>query len=563
MKILIGSPIRQKSKILKEFLLALSNCEKGNNTFEYYFIDDNIDENSLKYLIDFSKNNKVIIKKGVDIYDACGHYDASSNGHFWDNDSVQKISKYKDTIIEYAILEKYDYLMLIDSDIVIDKRSILHLISRNVDIVSNIFWTQWENNQPLSPQCFWIPSFQERSDILFKQNIDSKSFQLHRNFISKLMVPGIYKVDGLGACTLISQNAMLSGVRFKEINNLASRGEDRHFCIRAGVLGFDLYLDTVYPAYHIYKEEYLDRVDEFNKFGFIFDMCQTYSKPNMKKSSNYLTKIKKQIRKITHKIYSKIKNKFYRIPKYNVKNRNERIVLQMIVKNECNRYLEKVINSVSSFVDYYVIIDDASEDKTYELCEKLLEKYPHSIIRNSKSLFNNEYILREQLWKETIKHNPGWILSIDADEEFQCGSNVIIRNLIKNNNIDMYYFKMFDMWNDTHYRDDEFWCVHKHYMPFLFRYTEDATYHWKKTNQHCGRFPMEVDYVKYAEIDLKVKHWGWSKEVDRVQKYHRYLINDPDGLYGNMKQYLSILDKKPNLMPYSENNEEFSIYETK
>ena len=38
--------------------------------------------------------------------------------------------------------------------------------------------------------------------------------------------------------------------------NLALLGEDRHFCVRAGALGYTLYFDTVYPVYHIYREEY-------------------------------------------------------------------------------------------------------------------------------------------------------------------------------------------------------------------------------------------------------------------------------------------------------------------
>lgn len=35
-------------------------------------------------------------------------------------------------------------------------------------------------------------------------------------------------------------------------------------------------MDSVYPAYHIAKEIYLDRVDEFKREGFKFDMCQTF-----------------------------------------------------------------------------------------------------------------------------------------------------------------------------------------------------------------------------------------------------------------------------------------------
>ena len=42
-------------------------------------------------------------------------------------------------------------------------------------------------------------------------------------------------------------------------------------------------MDSVYPAYHINKEIYLDRVDEFKREGFKFDMCQTFEEESKKK----------------------------------------------------------------------------------------------------------------------------------------------------------------------------------------------------------------------------------------------------------------------------------------
>ncbi|WP_249599360.1 hypothetical protein [Peribacillus frigoritolerans] len=39
-----------------------------------------------------------------------------------------------------------------------------------------------------------------------------------------------------------------------------------------------------------------------------------------------------------------------------------------------------------------------------------------SIIRNDISKFSNEIELRKMQWTETVKSNPEWILSLDADE---------------------------------------------------------------------------------------------------------------------------------------------------
>ena len=71
-------------------------------------------------------------------------------------------------------------------------------------------------------------------------------------------------MGGLGACTLIARAALLKGVRFKQIENLRIlKGEDRFFCVRAAALGLELFVDTHYPAYHIYRESDLEGVPEY------------------------------------------------------------------------------------------------------------------------------------------------------------------------------------------------------------------------------------------------------------------------------------------------------------
>lgn len=85
--------------------------------------------------------------------------------------------------------------------------------------------------------------------------------QLH--FLNTLRRPGIYEVGGLGACTLISRRALEAGANFSKIKNLSLTGEDRHFCVRAAVLGFPLYVDTHLPAYHIYRNKDLEGVSTY------------------------------------------------------------------------------------------------------------------------------------------------------------------------------------------------------------------------------------------------------------------------------------------------------------
>lgn len=286
-KILVGSPVRQKSNILKEFLLGLEEAEKEKNQVTYFFVDDNTEIASSVLLKDFAKKNNVIIKKGSELYDVDAHYD----GHVWHATNLAKVTVYKNEMISYCINNGFDYLFLIDSDIVIDKRAFLQLLSDNVDIVSNVFWSQWQKNGILTPQCFWIPDIYLQDKAFNVPMTFEEAHKIRMDMVEKLKKPGLYKVDGLGACTMISRRALEMGVSFKEIPNLRIPGEDRPFCIRAGALGIDLYMDSVYPAYHIAKEIYLDRVDEFRQEGFKFDMCQTFEEEQKKKHKfNYMRK---------------------------------------------------------------------------------------------------------------------------------------------------------------------------------------------------------------------------------------------------------------------------------
>ena len=269
-KILIGSPVRQKKIILREFLLGLEEMDKGENQIFYYFVDDNIDLESSELLASFAKGNNAIIQKSTEL----SAIDIDYEDHIWKEGALKKVTIFKNKIIDYCIKNKFDYLFLIDSDIVIDKRSLNQLLSDNVDIVSNVFWSQWREGAALYSQCFWIPEIFTQHKAFGIPILPQEASQIREETNAKLKNPGVYKVDGLGACTLIARHVLETGVDFRAIPNVRIPGEDRAFCIRAGVLGFDLYMDTTYPAYHINKEIYLDRVEEFKREGFKFDMCQ-------------------------------------------------------------------------------------------------------------------------------------------------------------------------------------------------------------------------------------------------------------------------------------------------
>jgi glycosyltransferase involved in cell wall biosynthesis len=224
----------------------------------------------------------------------------------------------------------------------------------------------------------------------------------------------------------------------------------------------------------------------------------------------------------------------------------------MIVKNEEHRYLRRVLESVREYIDSAVIIDDGSTDNTVLLCKEVLSGIPLKIIENKESIFQNEWKIRELQWLETIAANPDWILFLDADEIFEDSAKSAFREMITDKNCDVYLFRLYDMWDETHYREDAFWSAHKIYRPFMMRYQKNFTYTFLHANQHCGRVPANIFELNYQLSNLRLKHYGWAKPEDRLAKYNRYMQLDPLGVYGSLFQYQSILDANPNLREWQD-----------
>ncbi|WP_368490418.1 glycosyltransferase family 2 protein [Clostridium sp. BJN0013] len=636
-KVLIGSPIRQPYNILVNFISFLSNIMEEGINIDYFFIDDNDDINSSTLLKNFAveSKNRVIIEEGEKI----DSYIRTEDTHYWKENLIWKIAQYKNRIIEYAKKNCYDYLFLIDSDIMIHPKTLLNLINSDKDIICEIFWTRWQKNAGELPQVWMCDEYsfitKERNEVLTEEESNKR----YTDFIEKLKKPDIYEVGGLGACTLISKKAIDKGVNFNKIYNLSFWGEDRHFCIRAAALGFKLYVDTTYPAYHIYREEDLKGVEQFrNKCiydinNFIKDFLEKFYsfnyddidkfEVNKYLCSNYAEKFNKDKGNIINYIFKKKpigninildisadklsidKNKINVVCKFQLESKNitenfvkvftcnlelntqsmlieniklingdnkplfgynildllyeriridkdtgNKLTLVMLVRNESKKFLERVLTHAVKYIDNAVILDDASEDNSVEICKKVLENTPLTLVENKEHGFNNEIVLRKQLWEIVTSTNPDWMLFLDADEIFEDRICEVVKALINQPNFDYYAFRLYDMWDENHYREDFYWRAHRYYRPFLIRYQPNFNYSWEEKPLHCGRIPQNIFSLPGCICYVRLKHFGWSTSELRQSKYIRYLEADPEGKYGNLEQYKSIMDKDPTLIKW-------------
>ncbi|MGE5389716.1 MAG: hypothetical protein ACM3PE_01505 [Deltaproteobacteria bacterium] len=259
-RVLIGTPIRQKAEILSNYLWSIKRLILDAIDVDFYFIDDNLEEESHQLIARFieENHNTFLVKAGDD-----KPYFCNESTHIWEEDLIWKVAGFKNSIINKAREDNYDYLFLVDSDLVLQPQTLEHLVNCRKDIVSEIFWTKWEPDFPELPQVWCFDQYNLFNRSRGENLTESQVLQRVLLFLNELKVPGVYRVGGLGACTLISKKAIHAGVNFNEIYNSSLVGEDRHFCIRAAALGFELFVDTHYPAFHIYRLSDLDGLEEF------------------------------------------------------------------------------------------------------------------------------------------------------------------------------------------------------------------------------------------------------------------------------------------------------------
>lgn len=224
----------------------------------------------------------------------------------------------------------------------------------------------------------------------------------------------------------------------------------------------------------------------------------------------------------------------------------------MQVRNEADRYLEQVLRELSEFVDDIVIVDDASTDGTAKLCRSFAKV--NTLVTLEESRFHEEWELRQFLWDLAGLTGPDWILSVDADEFYESKAKAHMRELIDQDRYDWVAFRFYDFWGGTtHYREDEHWCIHKRHTRSLVRYMPDFYAFYPKMAHHVPRLPLSYAALPGFLAELRVKHYGWAVPKEQLRaKYLRYMEMDPEGVWGSLSQYRSILDEHPHLIEWKE-----------
>lgn len=143
----------------------------------------------------------------------------------------------REKISQYALDNKFDYVLFIDSDMVFPSDTILRLLEHDKDIVSGL---AFQRKPPYSPCIYQTLRFGEAGDV---RSVPCKEYER-----------GLIEVEGCGmACCLIKTEVMLDIYKSGQylFNPLPGYGEDLSFCLRARKLDHKIYADTTLQIGHL------------------------------------------------------------------------------------------------------------------------------------------------------------------------------------------------------------------------------------------------------------------------------------------------------------------------
>lgn len=220
----------------------------------------------------------------------------------------------------------------------------------------------------------------------------------------------------------------------------------------------------------------------------------------------------------------------------------------MVGRNESSRFLEEVLERLSSQVDKIVFTDDCSDDDTPNIASKYAE-----VFQTTEPLFTkHEGRLRATAWANLeLFASPGdWVIAIDCDEKLFHVNNEEIRSVLDKSEFDVVNVRFYHMWNETHYRVDKLWTPNN--SSRIFRFATHAGFLDRALA--CGSEPTYVSkWIRqrnyWTDSGLVMQHLGYVRDEDKKSKYERYSTIDR-GQYHNLNHINSIVDPNPVLIQW-------------
>lgn len=224
------------------------------------------------------------------------------------------------------------------------------------------------------------------------------------------------------------------------------------------------------------------------------------------------------------------------------------IYAQIVGRNESSRFLEEVLERLSTQVDKIIFTDDCSTDNTAEIASKYAE-----VFSTPEPMFAvHEGRLRANAWGnlEKFAKTGDWVIAIDCDEKLFHVEDLEIDKVLYKSEFDVVNVRFHHMWNETQYRVDKLWAPNN--SSRIFRYKENAGFNNRALA--CGSEPTYVQQWMgnknyWIHSGLVMQHLGYIRDEDKASKYERYSQLD-GGKFHNINHINSIIDPNPVLITW-------------
>ena|SRR3990167_3961190 len=221
------------------------------------------------------------------------------------------------------------------------------------------------------------------------------------------------------------------------------------------------------------------------------------------------------------------------------------LCVALLVKDEASKFLASWLEATSAFADKIVALDDHSADNT----PQLLKANPKVAYFewNNAPIWGKEAPARRTLLELSIQQKTDWIMVLDADMlPLRDPKELMLED------VDAIAFRLFDMWSENAYREDNFWQAH--FRPRIWA-TRTGTLpkfpEWPSRGIHCGHFPLNFrpKRVILGPEDYSLLHYAYANYQDRVEKSWRYQSQFDQMSEQEIAHAKSILDLTPTLQP--------------
>jgi GT2 family glycosyltransferase len=246
-------------------VLIASPVYEGMDYCLYNFIDNlkNFSYSNYKILIVDNSKSKKFFRKIKEIPKIKVLYDETS-----EEKNILRLISSRNKIIDYALENDFDYLLMMDSDVFPPSDIIERLLSHGKDCVSGLYFNIFkvDGQQKLLPVAY--KSFTEQEFNKLKEKGYFKEFNFKEELRYNITKEDIEKgelVEVLypsAGCVLLSRKILVSGIRYSLLDapEKFHVSDDISFFKDVRKAGFKIYCDTSLICKH-------DILGKFNKEG--------------------------------------------------------------------------------------------------------------------------------------------------------------------------------------------------------------------------------------------------------------------------------------------------------